>query len=158
MQDVIFAGFQKKWFLERRFLGFNEVARVKPGKSLQQIKGELQSIGTSLEHDFPVPNKQRSFTAVPLLESSINPNQRGAFAQAGAVMMAVVGLVLLIACANIANLLLAPASGRKREISIRLAVGGSRARIIAQLLTEASGLALAAGAFGLALAREGPNL
>ncbi len=158
MHDVIFTGFQKKWFPERRFLGFNVVARVKPGTSLQQIKGELQSIGTSLEHDFPVPNKQRSFTAVPLLESSINPNQRGAFALAGTVMMAVVGLVLLIACANIANLLLARASGRKREISIRLAVGASRSRIIAQLLNESCVLALAGGALGLAIAVEGRNL
>jgi predicted permease len=158
MHDQILSGFPKRFFNERRFLGFFAVGRLKPGVSLAQVQGELGAIGSTLEHDFPVPNKSRSFTALPLLESTINPNQRGDFAKAGAMMMAVVGLVLLIACINVANLLLARASGRKREISIRLALGASRSRIVAQLLTEATLLAMAGGVLGLGLAYEGRNL
>ena len=95
---------------------------------------------------------------MPLLESTINPNQRGLFARAGQLMMTVVGLVLLIACANIANLLLARASGRRREISIRLAMGATRGRIVAQLITEAIVLAIAGGALGIGLAVIARNL
>jgi predicted permease len=158
MHDQILSGFSKRFFNERRFLGFFAVGRLKPGATVEQTKGELQTIGVALEHDFPVPNKGRGFTALPLLESTVNPNQRGDFAKAGGMMMGVVGLVLLIACANIANLLLARAAGRKREISIRLAMGASRSRIMAQLLTEASVLAVAGGALGLGLAFVGRDL
>jgi putative ABC transport system permease protein len=131
---------------------------LKDGAQPAQARAELKAIGSDLERAFPLANQGRSFTMIPLLESSVGPNQRGAFQLAGAVMMTVVGIVLLIACFNIANLLLARAAGRKREISIRVALGASRRRIITQLLTEAMVLATAGGALGLGLAFLGRDL
>ncbi len=158
MHDQILTGFTKQLFNERRFLGFSAVGRLKDGARPEQAKAELQSIASDLETAFPLANKGRTFTLQPLLESSINPNQRAQFARAGVMLMAVVGIVLVIACFNIANLLLARAAGRKREISIRVAIGASRSRVITQLLTEALVLAIAGGSLGLGLALVGRDL
>ena len=158
MHDQILTGFTKQLFNERRFLGFSAVGRLKDGTRPEQAKAELQAIASDLETAFPLANKGRSFTLQPLLESSINPNQRAQFKRAGIMLMAVVGIVLVIACFNIANLLLARAAGRKREISIRVAIGASRSRVITQLLTEAMVLAIAGGALGFGLALAGRDL
>jgi predicted permease len=158
MHDQILTGFTKQLFNERRFLGFSAVARLKDGARPEQAKAELQSIASDLETAFPLANKGRTFTLQPLLESSINPNQRAQFKRAGLMLMAVVGIVLVIACFNIANLLLARAAGRKREMSIRVAIGASRSRVITQLLTEAMVLAIAGGSLGLGLALVGRDL
>jgi putative ABC transport system permease protein len=158
MHDQILTGFVKTLFNERRYLGFNAVARLKDGVRPEQAKAELRAIASDLEQAFPLANKGRSFTFQPLLESSIAPNQRNLFQRAGALLMVVVGIVLVIACFNIANLLLARAAGRKREISIRVAIGASRSRIVTQLLTEAMVLALAGGLLGLGLAYLGRDL
>ncbi|HYL91809.1 MAG TPA: ABC transporter permease, partial [Alphaproteobacteria bacterium] len=158
MHDQIFAGLQKQFFNERRFLGFFPVARLKDGASPERARQELQAIGSTLEREYPIPNKGRSFTVVPLLESTINPNARASFTFAGAMMMGVVGFVLLIACVNIASLLMVRATARKREIAIRAAMGASRARVVSQLLTEAVLLALGGGIIGLGLAVLGRNL
>ncbi len=155
MHNQILTGFLKQLFNERRFLGFSAVGRLKDGARKEQAKAELQAIAADLETAFPLANKGRTFTLQPLLESSINPNQRAQFARAGVMLMAVVGIVLVIACFNIANLLLARAASRKREMSIRVAIGASRSRVITQLLTEAMVLAIAGGALGLGLALAG---
>jgi putative ABC transport system permease protein len=152
MHDQILTGFPKQLFNERRFLGYSSVGRLKEGATPEQAKAELQAIALDLEKAFPLANKGRTFTLQPLLESSIAANQRDQFKRAGIMLMAVVGIVLVIACFNIANLLLARASGRKREMSIRAAIGASRGRIVTQLLTEALVLAIAGGALGLGLA------
>jgi predicted permease len=158
MHDQIFTGFTKSLFNERRFLGFSAVARLKPGVRPEQARAELQAIASDLEAAFPLANKGRSFTFQPLLESSVNPNQRSQYERAGIMMMGLVGIVLIIACFNIANLLLARSSGRRREMSIRVAIGASRGRVMTQLLTEAMVLAIAGGALGLALALIGRDI
>lgn len=158
VHDQVLTGVVKDLYNDRRFLGFFAVGRLKPGVTIDQARAELKNVGSQLEHDFPVPNKGRSFTVVPLLESTLNPNLQGQAERAGALMMGVVGLVLLIACANISNLLLARAAGRKREISIRLAIGASRSRIVTQLLTESIMLAIAGGIVGLGVAIVARNL
>jgi predicted permease len=158
MHDQILSGLAKTFFNERRFLGFRVLGRLKDGARPEQTEAELRTVGNDLERDFPLANKGRSFTTLPLLESVLNPNQRGLFQRASAVMMAIVGIVLLVACFNVANLLLARAAGRKREISIRVAVGASRGRIVTQLLTEALVLAVSGGALGLTLALVGRDV
>jgi predicted permease len=158
MHDQVLSGLNKTFFNERRFLGFSMVGRLKPGVRPEQAKSELKTIASDLETAFPLANKGRTFTLQPLLESSIAANQRDQFKRAGIMMMAVVGIVLVIACFNIANLLLARAAGRKREISIRVAIGASRSRIVTQLLTEAMVLAISGGSLGLGLAWLGRDL
>lgn len=158
MHDQVFSGLLKTLFKERRALFFAGIARLKDGVKVEQASQQLKVLGSNLERAFPAANKGRTFIAVPLLQSGVNPNFRTFLALAGAVLMIVVGLVLLIACFNIANLLLTRAAVRKREISIRLAMGASRSRIVAQLLTEATVLAIAGGGLGLGLAVIGRNL
>jgi putative ABC transport system permease protein len=158
MHDQIFSGLQKAMFKERRALFFSAIARLKDDATLEQARQQLKVLGVNLEQAFPAANKGRTFLGIPLLQSVVGPDFGALLTQIGAVMMTVVGLVLLIACANIANLLLSRAASRKREISIRLAMGASRSRIVAQLLTESTLLAVAGGGLGLGLAVVGRNL
>ena len=158
MHDQIFSGLLKTLFKERRALFFAATARLKDGVTVAQANEQLKVLGANLAQEFPGANKGRTFLAVPLLQSGVNPGFRSILALVGAVLMGVVGMVLLIACANIANLLLSRAAARRREISIRLAIGASRTRIVTQLLTESTILALAGGGLGLLLAVLGRNL
>ena len=142
------------WYETRRGLFLFSVARLKPGVTVEQARGNLRTIFTNLEQAFPVDNKGRSATAVPVLVARLNPNGLGAnvIVQQSSFLMIVVGIVLLIACANIANLLLARSSKRRREVAIRLALGATRARLVRQLLTESLLLSLIGGTAGMALA------
>ncbi len=143
---------------ERRALLFTAGGRLKPGIDLKQAGANIQTLGSQLASEYPIPNKGRGMKLMLLNETRINPNGQGNFLLAGQMMMVVVGVVLLIACANIANLLLVRASGRRKEVAIRLSMGASAWRLVRQLLAESLTLGLMGGVAGLAIGIWGRDL
>jgi len=155
MYPQILTGFGLEFFNDRRFLNTLAVGRLKQGIGINQAEASLKTIASQLEKDFPKDNGGRSIALTHLAEAAVGVNQHDQIALAGTMMMTVVGLVLLIACANLANLLLARAARREREMGLRAALGASRPRLIRQMLTECILLSLIGGAAGLAIAYAG---
>jgi predicted permease len=132
--------------------GIQVLARLKPGVSLEQARADMTSIAGALGQEYPDTNKEHWVTVGSLYDATV-----GDVRSLLLMLLAAVSFVLLIACANVANLMLARASTRQKEIAIRSALGASRLRIIRLLITESLMLALIGGAIGLLIAYWGTS-
>ncbi|HEV2615838.1 MAG TPA: ABC transporter permease [Candidatus Acidoferrales bacterium] len=142
-----------KTFLDRRVgMGMDAMGRLKPGVTLAQARADMDGVAENLGRAYPGADKNSGVTVHSLKQDMV-----GDVAPLLYVLLGAVGFVLLIACVNIANLLLARSTGRTREFAIRAALGASRGRMVRQLLTESVLLSFAGGVIGLLLAAWGTH-
>jgi predicted permease len=131
----------------RRSEYLDVIGRARPGLTAEQVTSDMRRLGIELQAAFPGTNSGLHFTSTSLRELIVGDVQRPLW-----ILLGAVALVLLIACANVANLLLARGSARQEELAVRAAMGAGRARLLRQLLTEAVVLSIAGGAVGIAIA------
>ena len=138
-------------------MGMDAVGRLKAGITVEQARADLNAIAAHLAQIYPDSNKDSGVSLVPLKENLVGDenNLFGDIRPFLLVLLSAVGFVLLIACANVANLMLARSTARMREVAVRIALGASPGRIVRQVLTESVLLAFIGGALGLFLAAQG---
>jgi len=158
MRDYVLAGQLKDLENNRRFRWLQIVGRLKANVTVAEAQAAMKTVAAGLANEYPGDNMGRTVELFPLNESALGINQRRQFSLAGGVLMGVVGVVLLIACVNLANLLLAQAAKREKELSIRAAMGAGRFRLVRQLLTESTVLSVLGGLAGLLVAYWGRNV
>ena len=126
--------------------------RLAPGATVEQVQAQASTVFTRLQAEYPDTNEDVGAAVLAGADVRFHPMVDNILSQAGAVLLIAVGMVLMIACANVANMLLSRAANRSREIAVRLSVGASRGRLIRQLMTESVLLAVAGGLAGVAIA------
>jgi predicted permease len=157
MRNEIFVGQLRTLTTNRRFRWLSIVGRLRPGMDVVQARSALKVVAAALEKQYPDANDGRTVEVEPVAAAALGINNRGQFLRAGGVMMGIVGLVLLIACVNLANLVLAQSARREKDIGIRAALGAGRGRVVRALLVESILLAVAGGLAGLLVAYWGRN-
>lgn len=158
MTEQVVATQQRTWLRDRAALAFRGVGRLKSGVTSAQATASLQALAATLARDYPDANRGRGLGTEPLTRMAMMTSGQPATIFAFALLMGVVGLVLLIACSNVANLLLARNASRRQEVALRLALGAGRGRLVRQLLTESVLLAMISGIVGLAVTYAGSQL
>ena len=133
-------------------LGIHGIGRLKPGVTVEQARADMLSISRNLADAYPVTNKGVAASVYPLKQDMVRSSQSVLL-----VLLGAVGFVLLIACVNVANLLLARSKARSREFAVRFALGAAQGRVIRQLLTESIMLAVSGGVLGLLVAKWGTH-
>jgi predicted permease len=141
------------WVTERRATVFAVVGRLKPGVDRGAAEGEMQSLAAELGREYPRENRGRGVKLAPVAEAVIGAQDRAIYSETGLLLLAISGIVLLIACANVANLQLVRAAARAREFTLRIAIGASQWQLIRQVLVESLLLSTIGGAVGLAAAQ-----
>ena len=140
-------GVTPKLAANRQFHSFYVLGRLKPGVTVQNAQADIKTIATRLAQQYPETNTGLTANVYPIVKDTVRQYDTALW-----IMMGAVGFVLLIGCANVANLMLARASGRQKEIALRAALGANRWRIIRQLLTESLIVALIGGVLGVVVA------
>ena len=148
MADEVLPAEQRNALTDRGRPVFTGIGRLRPGVTLRQAQAEMSIVGAALAKEDPGANEGKILTVRPLIEAAYGP-ERQPVVFGGILLMVIVGFVLLIACSNVANLLLARSSARRQEMAVRISLGAGRMRLIRQLLAESVLLGLFSGVLGL---------
>jgi predicted permease len=157
-QQLVTGETARTFYTARNSLVFQVIGRLQPDVSLDRARQAMKAMAKRLEEQYPKENEGRSVELFPLTETALGVGGRDNLVRSGGLLLAATGLVLLIACGNVASLLLARAMERRKEIAIRLSVGAPRWRLIRQLLAESAVLAVLGGTAGILVAEFGRDL